>query len=185
MPTFLVRKVKRRMKLNNSEVLSLTQMLYHMKCSNYFDFSYELNSLHEKLNSHLIHALSFAPVSQFEKVEEACMTHNDDFFETISDESEQKESILEITIKDLLCLERINVYRDGDKKSLLFEKGITKSALDINLDDGTEILFDITQIERREGMLKVEAAMGEVIFNIQKFPKSWTVLLLDQLYKVV
>ena len=173
------------MKLNNSEVLSLTQMLYHMKCSNYFDFSYELNSLHEKLNSHLIHALSFAPVSQFEKVEEACMTHNDDFFETISDESEQKESILEITIKDLLCLERINVYRDGDKKSLLFEKGITKSALDINLDDGTEILFDITQIERREGMLKVEAAMGEVIFNIQKFPKSWTVLLLDQLYKVV
>ena len=185
MPTFLVRKVKRRMKLNNSELLSLTQMLYHMKCSNYFDFSYELNSLHEKLNSHLIHALSFAPVSQFEKVEEACMTHNDDFFETISDESEQKESILEITIKDLLCLERINVYRDGDKKSLLFEKGITKSALDINLDDGTEILFDITQIERREGMLKVEAAMGEVIFNIQKFPKSWTVLLLDQLYKVV
>ena len=173
------------MKLNNSEVLSLTQMLYHMKRSNYFDFSYELNSLHEKLNSHLIHALSFAPVSQFEKVEEACMTHNDDFFETISDEYEQKESILEITIKDLLCLERINVYRDGDKKSLLFEKGITKSALDINLDDGTEILFDITQIERREGMLKVEAAMGEVIFNIQKFPKSWTVLLLDQLYKVV
>lgn len=185
MPTFLVRKVKRQMKLNNSEVLSLTQMLYHMKCSNYFEFSHELNSLHEKLNSHLIYALSLAPVSQLEKVEEVCMTHNDDFFETISDETERKESILEITIKDLLCLECINVYHDGDKKSLLFEKGITKSALDINLDDGTEILFDVTEIERRDNILKVETAMGEIIFNVQKFPKSWTALLLDQLYKVV
>ena len=80
----------------------------------------------------------------------------------------------------------MRVSHEDKNRKFLFEAGTSKSVLDINLDDGEEILCDVTNIERHADSFVVNCVSGWVTFEVQKFPKSWTSLLKHGIvYKVV
>ena len=179
------------MKLKNSEVLLLTQVLYHIKCSDsYFEFSDQIHELHNKLCAHLLNEKRDEIHADEDDV--GCVVHHDeDLFEIVEsineDDSEESEDSHEpVAIKDVVLLESVRVSHEDKKKTFLFELGTSKSMLDINLDDSEEILCDVTNIERHSDSFVVKCVSGWVTFDVQKFPKSWTSLLKHGVtYKVV
>lgn len=181
------------MKLSNSEVLLLTQLLYHVKCSDsYFEFSDQIYELHEKLCSHMLNCQQSSDLEEDNKpehptdIDERCVWHEDHVHHASEFEEAHDEHDEDIFLKDVLQLDSMRASHKGKKCSLFFEKGISKSSLDLNLDDGDEILCDVTHIERHTEELKIQCVSGLVSFDVQKFPKSWTALLQPGvLYKVV
>jgi hypothetical protein len=177
------------MKLKNTEVLLLTQVLYHIKCSDsYFEFSDEIHELHDKLCAHLLNEKSEEGVPR-EDEDMECAVHDDDSLfevvESISDD-DSEDSRESIAIKDVVLLKPVRVEHADKKKTFLFELGTSKSMLDINLDDGEEILCDVTDIERHSDSFIVRCVSGWLTFDVQKFPKSWTSLLKHGIhYKVI
>lgn len=179
------------MKLRNSEVLLLTQVLYHVKCSdNYFEFSDQIHELHDKLCVHLLNEK--CEDVRVDEEDVRCVVHRDeDFYKIVEsinedDLEESEDSYEPVAIKDVVLLESVRVSHENKKKTFFFELGTSKSMLDINLDDGEEILCDVTNIERRSDSFVVKCVSGGVIFDVQKFPKSWKSLLKRGVpYKVV
>lgn len=178
------------MKLSNSEVLLLTQVLYHIKCADsYFEFSDKIHDLHDKFCNHLLsNSKDVEDIEENhdeENNEEECVWHDDHLY--VEEESFDEEELLEeISLKDLIGLDPVRVTYKGKKSSIFFEKGISKSSLDLNVDDGEEILCDVVRIERHAEMVAIEHVSGWSNFDVQKFPKSWTSLLeVKKLYKVV
>ena len=175
------------MKLSNSEILLLTQVLYHVRCSDsYFEFGEQIHDLHNKFCSHLLSDKSSKINSESTyHGDEECVwhdhhVHDDDLLDS-KDEFDE-----EISLKDLLQLDPMRATYKGKKSSVCFEKGISNSSLDLNLDDGDEILCDVTHVERHAEELKIQYVSGWTIFDVQKFPKSWTALLQPGvLYKVI
>lgn len=178
------------MKLSNSEVLLLTQVLYHVKSADgYLDD--QIDELHEKLCSHILSSLSGAQLEKDdhnddEELTDHCVWHEENSFNEKDQNSEDDhEDDVEVTIKSLQDLDSVRVLHEHEKCDFIFEKGL-KSSIDINLNDGEQILCDVTHIVRYAKSLDVECAEGNVSFEIQKFPKSWTALLQSGVhYKVV
>ena len=179
------------MKLDNSEVLLLSQILFHVKSLPTHNWASEelIDKLYNKLNNHLVPNFSNVTdedSSQNYLDQESCVWHDDDTTDSIlqencEDQVEQGEAIL---VSKLLDLEPLRVEFDG-KRTFLFEKGISKNSVDINLDDGAEVLCDVTEIERFSESFNVNSVNGWVTFEVTKFPKSWTSLLQTKtLYKV-
>lgn len=175
------------MKLTDSEVLLLTQVLYHIKCSDgYFEFSEKIHYLHDKLCSYMLSHHENSDENQQndeqQSSNEECVWH----IENAEQQDEFDDSDMEkVSLKDVLDLEPIKVSYKDKRCLLVFEKGISKSCIDINLDDGDEILCDATHIERHSDRVEINCVAGWITFEIQKFPKSWTSLLqLGTSYKV-
>lgn len=166
------------MKLNDSEVLFLSQILFYLK--NFSQYHWEcdeaLNDILKKCEQHLVKKTS--DVS--EPTVPGCVWHEESSSEDL-EEIEDVEGPLEnretIQIQLFLDLDSIRVSYNGEKRKMAFEKGTSSGILDINLDDGDEILCDVTEIERTGASLTVNCAEGWVDFDVQKFPKDWTSLL--------
>jgi len=168
------------MKLSNSEVLLLTQVLYHIRClDSYFEFGEQIHELHNKLCSQLL-SQNFCQETNDISTKN-CVWHEESLQEEF-DDSEMEE----ISLQDLLELDSIKTSYKDKKCSLAFEKGMSKSSVDINLDEGDEILCDVSHIERHSDYIDINCVAGWITFDVQKFPKSWTVLLQPGTpYKVV
>lgn len=179
------------MKLTNSEVLLLTQVLYHVKCSDsYFEFSDQIHDLHSRLCSYMVghHNENRHQDNDDENHhdgEEECVWHVD--HDGGIHEDEFNDSNMEqVALKEILELEPLRTSYKDKKCSLSFEKGISASCVDINLGDGDEILCDVTHIERHANHVDINCVAGWITFEVQKFPKSWTALLqLGTPYKAV
>lgn len=172
------------MKLSNSEVLLLTQVLYQVRCStNYFEYSDKIRDLHEKLCSRLLS--SSKDIDEEENYEEdECVWHDD--HERVEESFDEEEFIEKVSISDLIELDSVRTTYKDKKCTISFEKGISKSSLDLNVNDGDEILCDVMRIERQAETVAIEHVSGWTTFDVQKFPKSWTSLLeTKKLYKVV
>lgn len=168
------------MMLSNSEVLLLTQVLYHIRCSDsYFEFGEQIHELHNKLCSQLL-SQNYNQ-EENNSVTENCVWHDESHQEEF-DDSEMEE----ISFQDLLELDSIKTSYKDKKCFLAFEKGMSKSSIDINLDEGDEILCDVSHIERHADYIDINCVAGWITFDVQKFPKSWTALLQPGTsYKVV
>lgn len=172
------------MKLVDSEVLFVSQVLFHLKNSttqHHWDYDESLNNLLKKCESYLVSKEETNPGVLTSNVD--CAWHQES--EEQSDDEELEETQEEIKLQSFLNLESLKVTYDGSKRKMIFEEGISSKMLDLNFDGGDEILCDITEIERTETMLTVNCAEGWVDFDVQKFPKDWTTLLSPRiLYKV-
>jgi len=180
--------------LKNSEVLFLSQILFHLKNSNsYQDVQHHLSDLLQRCDSYILSSKNIS-----EKTSDDCPWHDrDELEESIEkfDSTKEVEDEPEYTISSdsLINLDRINVFNLSScekKKSFLFEKGNYKSTVDISLDDGDQYLCDVERICRSKESFCVTCAEGDVTFtlaaSVSKFPKSWTSLLeLGICYKVV
>jgi len=170
------------MQLNNSEVLLLSQILFYIKSlpSQNWDVETKINDLYVKVCSHL--------VPGFEKNNaetQYCGTWHEESCEDENTNFEISDDTIEVSHKKLLELDALRVDYKG-KRTLTFEDGISSKCTDITLDDGDEILCDVTELERNSNTLRVNCAEGWVTFDVSKFPKSWTGLLeVKTLYKVV
>jgi hypothetical protein len=192
------------MKLQDSEVLLLSQMLYHLKCSSSF-FSLkterELDDLQEKFSSYLLSTsskkdLEKVNLDEEQEVEVDCYWHEDDHEEDclrlqendqdFVDEEDELESLEKVKLGVFLSLDPLRVSHKNQKKSFRFEQGSSDGVLDINMDDGDEILCDVTEVQRNGESFEVNCNNGWVKFSVQKFPKSWTANLeAGVLYEVV
>jgi len=166
------------MKLKNSEILLLTQVLYHIKCvDGYLEAYDQVEELHKKLCSFLLNKNDDATV------EEECVWHEE---ESADDDELENENHESIELSKLLLLDATKVKLDEKKFILSFEHGTSKSILDINLDDGDEIISDVIEIQRNSNSFEINCNSGWLTFEVQKFPKTWTSLLkLGICYKVV
>lgn len=184
-----------KMKLTDSEVLLLSQLLFHIRAtpnqSWAFDESFE--KLYEKLCLHFVPSINEDEQDLSYHGEQHCAWHEaeNQHFEYHCDENESHEEeeknddTAKVSKENLFKLDPIRVDYNG-KRSLSFEKGIHHTAVDITLDNGDEILCDVTEIERNGYTLEVNCAEGLVVFDVNKFPKAWTSLLaVKTLYKVV
>jgi hypothetical protein len=191
------------MKLENAEVLLLSQILFQVKSlpNQNWEASEQINLLYSKLCNHLVTSLS----QQSENESDVDFLKTDYLHDELrawqeseSDEhdscglAEELDSLdidgvnhLKLSTGVLVELEPLRVDYKG-KRSMIFESGISKSSLDINFDDGDEILCDVTAIERFADKLKIYCAEGCVFFDVAKFPKTWTSLLQTKTcYKVM
>lgn len=193
------------MKLKDSEVLLLSQVLYHVKCSTNTCLSLkserELDDLQEKLSLHLLSVLGKKEietlgVDEEQDVEVDCYWHEDDHEEDclqlqendqdLEDEEDESESLEKVKLGVFLSLDPLRVSHKNQKKSFRFEQGSSNGVLDINMDDGDEILCDVTEVQRNGESFEVNCSDGWVKFSVQKFPKSWTANLEPGvLYEVV
>jgi hypothetical protein len=171
------------MKLVDSEVLFVSQVFFHFKNSttqHHWDYDESLNNLLKKCESYLV---SKEETNPGVLASSPCAWHQES--EEQPDDEKLEEPQEEIKLRSFLNLGSLKVSYDGSKRKMVFEEGISSKMLDLNFDDGDEILCDITEIERTETALTVNCAEGWVDFDVQKFPKDWTTLLsLRTLYKV-
>lgn len=163
------------MKLNDSEVLFMSQVLFYLKNFSQYHWECEetLNGLLKKCEKHFIQRVG--EVS--EPTVPGCVWHEESNCEDPEGSEESLEPRETIRIQSFLDLESVRVSYNGEKRKMAFEKGTSSNILDITLDDGDEILCDVTEIERTGVSLTVNCAEGWVDFDVQKFPKDWTALL--------
>jgi len=183
--------------LKNSEVLFLSQILFHLKNSNsYQDVQHRISDLLQRCDSYILSSENTS-----EEISDDCQWHDHDELEESIDSTKEVEDEPENTISSdkLISLDQINVFNlssckknklKWSPKSFLFEKGNYKSAVDISLDDGDQYLCDVERICCSKESFCVTCAEGDVTFtlaaSVSKFPKSWTSLLeLGICYKVV
>jgi hypothetical protein len=174
------------MKLSNSEVLFLSQVLFYLKnFSSQFHWECDetLSGVLKKCEQHLVkNAIDISKPTV-----PGCAWHEEsscEAFEEVDEEDSQPDETLQI--KFFLDLQPVRISYNGDKRKMAFEKGTSAGVLDITLDDGDEILCDVTEIERTGASLTVNCAEGCIDFDVQKFPKDWTTLLSTGLvYKVI
>ena len=175
------------MQLSNSEVLFLAQLLFHFKLSSFQSLQDEdkLFDLLERCESHILkNEFKSLKNSSYDNEcpwHEEDSSYEEDLPESQNSESEsdqEQEDVEAISAKKIIDLEYVRVTdNNGEKAKLTFEKGISKSSVDISLNDGDEILCDIENITRYYEHIEIVHAGGNVNFTVQKFPKSWTSLL--------
>jgi len=102
-----------------------------------------------------------------ESLEEDCSWKEEEDFEVVPEYSFSALQALELS--------SIRVDHDGGKKTFKFVPGIS-SGIDIDLNDGERIVFDVANVERRGDSFSVDTAEGWIDFEVQKFPKPWTTL---------
>jgi|GEM_PF-5433628 len=171
------------MKLSNSEILLLVQALFLLKNnSSFLDWktSEKIDSLHKKLSEHFA---SFQEDSSQENDfilkhmpcldnhEQECGLSEDEFIENEEGPYDQ-----EISMKDMLVLESIKVVDKNVEKTMRFSDG-GRGMVDITLDDGNEIVCDVTRILRNESEIHCYTAEGWKVFEVIDFSKSWSALL--------
>jgi len=165
------------MKLTDSEVLFLSQVLFQLKNtpSIHNTTTLQLSTLLKKCELHFLST----PEPAVEPKSEYCGWHDpfeNSEFPYLEDQDESKERE-KIKIQSFLNLESVRVTRAGLKLKLAFELGTSPKILDLTLDDGDEIMCDIVEITRSGETLSLNCAEGWVDFEVSKFPKSWTALL--------
>lgn len=179
------------MKLLDSEILFLSQILFHLKNSgsHQWDYNESLNVLLEKCEAALLKSPAMEKYSSIQtkpvvEPSEGCVWHEE--YDASSDDSEEMSELEELKFQTLIELEPLKVVQEEGRRKLIFEKGISSRSLDISLDNGEEILCDVTRIERTEDTLEIDCANGWVTFEVNKFPKDWTsTLVVGVLYGVV
>jgi len=186
------------MELNDSEVLFLSQVLFHIKVAGGMGYSSEdrLDSLYEKLTSYLVSDGSFPRETikddhNLDKNEQECCSWYD-----CQDESQEEDEGKEldeykhefhylIKSDQLLDLDSVRVDYKGSRKTLKFSAGILNRGVDIEFDGEDEFICDLQHILRKGNELHANTGSGWVVFKVQKFPKSWTALLpLDEIGRV-
>lgn len=178
------------MKLQDSEVVFLLQLLFHVKASFGFgqdndEVNQKISALLSKLESHVCSKsssdgwVSFGWTDKSDDCEDDCHL-NDCHEDGDEDEDDPDKATYFLTQKELLDLEKVRVFYECEKRSLKFVDG-SKGMVDVDLDDGEEIICDVTKVFRKSDELHLETAAGWCVFDVQKFPKSWTaVLALDE-----
>jgi len=166
------------MKLTDSEVLFLSQVLFQLKnapSTHDWECDKPISRLLKKCELHFVSK----PETDCDSERDDCAWHDsvedDEYSEDeIQDESEKREKI---KIQSFLDLEPIRVTHDGQKRKLAFEPGTSSKILDLTLDDGDEIMCDVVEITRSGETLSLNCVEGWIDFDVSKFPKSWTALL--------
>jgi hypothetical protein len=173
-----------KMNLDNFETLLLLQFLFHLKASGSFSKDKDTEDLLHELYEKVLLNVNRQPLEDRKTIKE-----QDSFFighldeESLEEDCSWKEEDSESKVvaeysfsySQALELSPIRVDHDGDKKTFKFVPGIS-SGVDIDLNDGEEIIFDVVNVERRGDSFSVNTVEGWVDFEVQKFPKSWTTL---------
>ena len=161
-----------KMNLSNSDVLFLSQVLFHLRVSGSFgdEFEDKIVDLHRKLSSYL------ANEESIEGEDRSVMMCHDD---SVEDCCHEEDKIPNFSVKaaELLELQPIQVNFCGKDRTLVFVQGISKNSIDVDFDGGYEILGDVEEIYRGDSVLRVKSASGWVTIEVEKFTKSWTAIL--------
>lgn len=185
------------MKLDKSEVLLLSQILYSAKVSNAIDWDQanRFDVLYEKLSKYLTGVnLKEDSYDNVEEVEDCTdfikhveTSYNDEHCSwQDEDESSSEDNDEEIEVKPDYCVEpaklldlsQIQVTEsDGNQRSIKFVSGISSKCVDIDFDGGEEVVCDVTEIILDQTSLKINTNMGWLDFKVQNPAKSWTSLL--------
>jgi len=177
------------MKLKDSEVLLLSQLLFHVRSLPDQDWSLDqqIEKLYNRLCTHLVP--SYLEDQRISRHQSNCTwddtvqgrdnfySHNDESEGEDSDEQTDEPDLEQVTPESLIELDQIKALAAGVKFKFLFEKGSYKSTVDVSLDDGDRIMCDVEKIVRHAESFSIICAEGEVFFDVHKFPKSWTSLL--------
>lgn len=169
------------MKLQDSEVVFLLQLLFHVKASFGFgqdndEVNQKISLLLNKLESHVCSKPSSDGWTSFGWTDKPNDCEDDCHLNDCDDEEDCDKPTYSLTQEEFLDLEKIRVFHEGEKRSLKFIDG-TKGMVDVELDSGEEIVCDVTKILRKSDELHLETSSGWCVFDVQKFPKSWTAAL--------
>ena len=168
------------MKLENSEVLFLSQILFYVRASDSVGLKLDdkLDQLYEKLSNHLVHDFS----------------ENNDTLKNVSHDNysldEQGDCPLDvdcqrqtpdykISTSSLFLLSELFVEskRAPSKQTFRFVEGISKCRVDVELDFGDEIICDVEHVIRFSNSIHVETIEGWCIFDVDSFPEDWVAQL--------
>jgi hypothetical protein len=165
------------LEITDREALLMSQVLFMIRTSSQILLnSYhqdEILDLVDKLEEHLVSGMQtekFAAMNSEGAPEFEDETDEDDE----SEESSSDEEEYFFNVADFVELDSLKVSEGKNKHVLMFVSG-PNGDLDVDLDDGDELICSVNTVTRGSDWVQIETVDGiSRKFDVKKFPVSWT-----------
>jgi len=162
------------LEITDREALLMSQVLFTVRTSSQILFnSYlqeEILDFVDKLDEYIISGRQPENVASMNSENLVDSEEEDEVDET--EESEEEEYFF--SVADFVELDSLKIVEGKNKRVLMFTSG-PNGELDVDLDDGEELICWVSSVTRGSDWIQIDTNNGvSRRFDVKKFPVSWT-----------